>query len=115
MSPGQVVGTALRNGIPSIAFTYTEPTVFYEYMYDIAVLAHANGLKTVMVSNGYIDPEPLAALLPYLDAANIDLKTFDESLYRRVAGESCNRYSTRCLPYGRQGSGPRLPTWSFRT
>lgn len=86
MSPGQVVGTALRYGIPSIAFTYTEPTVFYEYMYDIAVLAHANGLKTVMVSNGYIDPEPLADLLPYLDAANIDLKTFDESLYRRVAG-----------------------------
>ena len=63
MSPKQVVEAALRNNAPSIAFTYTEPTVFYEYMFDTAVLAHAEGLKTVMISNGYINPAPLADLI----------------------------------------------------
>ncbi len=86
MSPKQVVEAALRNNAPSIAFTYTEPTVFYEYMFDTAVLARSKGLKTVMISNGYINPTPLADLIPYLDAANIDLKSLDDATYRTLTG-----------------------------
>jgi len=86
LSPGQIINMALRHKTPSIAFTYTEPTVFYEYMFDIAVKAHEKGLKTVMVSNGYINSGPLEALCPYIDAANIDLKCFDDKMYRRLTG-----------------------------
>lgn len=86
MLPRQVAEMAVSCHAPSIAFTYTEPTVFYEYMFDSAVLAREKGLKTVAVSNGYINLEPLAALIPYLDAANIDLKCFDDKLYRRLTG-----------------------------
>ncbi|HRW94994.1 MAG TPA: AmmeMemoRadiSam system radical SAM enzyme [Bacteroidales bacterium] len=86
LSPEQIVKMALHENVPSIAFTYTEPTVFYEYMFDIAVKAHENGLKTVMVSNGYINTAPLEALCPYIDAANIDLKCFDDKMYRHLTG-----------------------------
>ena len=86
MLPDQVAEMAVNCHVPSIAFTYTEPTVFYEYMYDSAVVAREKGLKTVAVSNGYINPEPLATLIPYLDAANIDLKCFDDKTYRRLTG-----------------------------
>lgn len=86
MLPRQVAEMAVSCHAPSIAFTYTEPTVFYEFMFDSAVLAREKGLKTVAVSNGYINLEPLAALIPYLDAANIDLKCFDDKLYRRLTG-----------------------------
>ncbi|MDD4064782.1 MAG: AmmeMemoRadiSam system radical SAM enzyme [Bacteroidales bacterium] len=86
LSPGQIINMALRHKTPSIAFTYTEPTVFYEYMFDIAVKAHEKGLKTIMVSNGYINSGPLEALCPYIDAANIDLKCFDDKMYRRLTG-----------------------------
>lgn len=103
LSPAQVVQTALRYKVPSIAFTYTEPTVFYEYMYDIAVLAHENGLKTVMVSNGYLDPEPLAALVPYLDAANIDLKCFDDKTYRHLTGGKLQPVLDTLLTMGKSG------------
>ncbi len=77
-SPQEIIDQALAYHTRLIAFTYTEPTVFYEYMYDIAVLAHKNKAKTVMVSNGYINREPLLDLCPHLDAANIDLKCFDQ-------------------------------------
>jgi pyruvate formate lyase activating enzyme len=69
-----------------IAFTYTEPTVFYEYMYDTARIARGKGLKVVWISNGYINREPLLDLCPYLDAANIDLKCFEDAMYRKLTG-----------------------------
>jgi len=84
MSPEQVVAEAIRLGVTSISFTYTEPTVFYEYMYDIAKLARAKGLKTSIVSNGYINPEPLKELLKVLDAVKIDLKGFTQRFYQEV-------------------------------
>lgn len=86
LSPKAVVELALKEGSDSIAFTYTEPTIYFEYMLDIAKLAKENGLKTVMISNGFINPEPLAELCPYLDAANIDLKVFDEVVYKKLTG-----------------------------
>lgn len=70
----------------SIAYTYTEPTVFYEYVLDIAKLAKDRGLKSVFISNGYITEEPLRKIAPYLDAANIDLKGISEDFYQKVCG-----------------------------
>jgi len=65
-----------------IAYTYNEPFTFYEFVLETAQLAQTNGLKNVMVSNGYINPEPLKKLLPFIDAFNIDLKAFTENFYR---------------------------------
>jgi pyruvate formate lyase activating enzyme len=79
-----VVRNALESNCRSIAYTYSEPTVFYEYVYDTAVLAKRRGLCNVMVSAGYINPRPLAELAPLFDVVKIDLKGFSESFYRRV-------------------------------
>jgi len=86
MSPEKVVNDALNSGSEIIAFTYNEPTVFYEYMFDVAKLAKEKGLKTVVVSSGYINPEPLKQLLPYIDAYKIDLKAFKEEFYTKFTG-----------------------------
>ena len=83
LSPEEIVDICLKRGLPSIAYTYTEPFTWFEYMYDIAVLAHAKGLKNILVSAGYVEKEPLRELLPYIDAANIDIKAMDDAIYRR--------------------------------
>lgn len=88
LPPEAVVELAGENNIPSIAFTYTEPTVFYEYVLDTAKLAHEKNIKTVIVSNGYINEKPLLDLCHFLNAANIDLKCFDTHLYRKLTGGS---------------------------
>ncbi len=85
-SPEAVVDAALRSGARSIAFTYSEPTIFYEYMLDIARLAQARGLKTLVVSAGYINPDPLRALLPHIDAYKIDFKAFSSEFYENLTG-----------------------------
>ncbi|RKZ29903.1 AmmeMemoRadiSam system radical SAM enzyme [bacterium] len=74
MMPEQVVQQALTSGCKSIAYTYSEPTVFFEYMYDTGVLAHQAGLKNVWITCGYINEEPLRKLCEVLDGANVDLK-----------------------------------------
>ena len=86
VSPTEMVDLCVKRGLPSIAYTYTEPFTWFEYMYDIAILAHEKGLKNILVSAGYVSPEPLRELLPYLDAANIDIKAMDDSFYRRYCG-----------------------------
>lgn len=86
MSPEELIADTLRQNCSMIAFTYTEPTVFYEYMLDTARLAKEKGIKTVMISNGYISLEALSALVPYLDAVNIDLKCFDPGIHRLLTG-----------------------------
>ena len=83
-APEQVVETARRQGCLSIAYTYSEPIVFYEYVADTAALARQQGLKNVLVSAGYINREPLRRLCGVLDAANVDLKAFDDGFYRKV-------------------------------
>jgi pyruvate formate lyase activating enzyme len=70
--------------LPSIAFTYNEPTIFFEYTYDTAVLAHEKGIKNVYVSNGYASSEAIKLISPYLDAINIDLKSFSKDFYLKV-------------------------------
>ena len=85
LSPKDVVNLAKRYKTPSIASTYSEPTAFYEYMYDVSKLAKKEGIKTTMHSNGSINSEPLEELCEYLDAANIDLKFFDHDKYFKVS------------------------------
>ncbi len=92
-SPEQVVQAAQRYGSRSIAYTYTEPTIFFEYSYDIARLAHAGGIASVYVTNGYMTTEMLDLFQgvgdghePWLDAANVDLKAFRDATYKRVCG-----------------------------
>ncbi len=85
-TPQQVVESALRQGCRSISYTYVEPTVFFEFAYETAVLAREAGLKNIFVSNGYTSAEATRKLAPYLDANNIDLKAFTDKFYREVCG-----------------------------
>ncbi len=80
-SPEAIVEEARRRKLFSISFTYTEPTVYYEYVYDISAMAKENGMKTSIVSNGYIRQEPLLKLLKLLDAVKIDLKGYGNAFY----------------------------------
>jgi pyruvate formate lyase activating enzyme len=81
ISPEELVKIALKNHAYSISYTYTEPTVFFELMLETARLAHQQGIKNVMVSNGYMSSQALSLLGPFLDAANIDLKAFNDNFY----------------------------------
>ncbi len=81
-SPEDVVAAARRAHCRSIAYTYTEPTVFFEFAYDTAKLAHQEGLLNVFVTNGYMTSEALHMIEPYLDAANVDLKAFSDDFYK---------------------------------
>jgi len=85
-SPESIVEAALDSGCASISFTYTEPTVYFEYALDIAELARRANLKTALVSNGYISTEPLRMIAPHIDCANIDLKSYRDEFYRSVCG-----------------------------
>ncbi len=85
MTPEQIVKEAKQARCESISYTYTEPTIFFEFAYDCARLARENGIKNVFVSNGYTSPEAVKLIAPYLDANNIDLKG-DENFYRKVSG-----------------------------
>jgi pyruvate formate lyase activating enzyme len=84
LPPDQVVAQALRSGSTAIAFTYSEPTVFYEYMFDTAQIARAQGMRSVVISAGYIEQEPLQQLCAVVDAIKIDLKGINEQFYRDV-------------------------------
>lgn len=88
LSPAEVVRQAKQSGSLSVSYTYTEPTVFFEYAFDTAVLAKKEGLANNFVTNGYIEAEPLKVIAPYLDAANVDLKSFREEYYRKICGAS---------------------------
>ncbi len=82
LDPEKIVDLTVRSGSPTIAYTYTEPTVFYEYMLQCAKLAKKRGLRNIFHSSGYINPEPLSEILKYTDACNIDLKGFSEKYYQ---------------------------------
>ena len=86
LSPEAVVELCLEHHCPGIAYTYTEPLTYLEYITDTARLAHKAGLWNILVTAGYVCQEPLNDLLPYLDAANIDLKSFSDDIYMKVSG-----------------------------
>lgn len=103
LPPERVVERAMAAGCSSISYTYTEPTIFFEYAFDIAVLAHEQGLKNIFVTNGYITDEALAAIAPYLDGANIDLKGFTEQFYHEVVGARLAEVLATIRSYRRLG------------
>lgn len=84
----EIIDSALASRCPSISYTYTEPTVYFEFAYDCAVLAKQKGLKNIFVTNGYMSKEALKYIRPYLDAANVDLKSFREDFYSKVCKAS---------------------------
>jgi len=84
LAPEQAVALARSEGSLGLAYTYSEPLVWFEYVRDTAKLARAAGLKNVVVTNGFIEPGPLEELVPWIDAANVDLKSMDEAFYRKV-------------------------------
>jgi len=84
--PEKIVREALRTGCKSIAYTYTEPTIFFEYALDTMKLAHKKGLKNCWISNGYFSKQTLEKIASYLDAINIDLKCFSEKNYQKYTG-----------------------------
>ncbi|MFX0068979.1 MAG: AmmeMemoRadiSam system radical SAM enzyme [Candidatus Hodarchaeota archaeon] len=86
VTPERIVKLAKQYNCSSIAYTYTEPVIFYEYAYDISRLASDEGIKNIFITNGYITEEALREISPYLDAANIDLKSFSDDFYRKNCG-----------------------------
>jgi len=86
VSPQEIVQAALKNECASISYTYTEPTIFFEYALDIAKLAKEKGLYNNFVTNGYMSRECLEMIQPYLDAANVDLKFFRDEAYKKICG-----------------------------
>ncbi len=84
--PHEIVEQARRTRCTSISYTYTEPTIFMEYALDVAEPAHRAGIKNVFVTNGYLSRESLKSLAPFLDAANVDLKAFDDDFYGKQCG-----------------------------
>src|SRR5271168_2011159 len=83
-SPETIARAALELGCRSVAFTYNDPVIFYEYAMDVAEACHAAGIKTVAVTAGYISPGPRAAFFRHMDAANVDLKAFSEDFYFKI-------------------------------
>ena len=86
IDPKLLVDIAIRENSVGIAFTYTEPLIWFEYIIDVAKIGKPKGLSMVAVTNGYINPEPLDELLDYIDAMNIDLKAMDDEVYRKLIG-----------------------------
>ena len=85
-TPEEVIAAAKIAGCDTIAYTYTEPTVFFEFAYDTALLAQEEGVKNVFVSNGYLSDEAARQIAPYLDAINVDLKAFSNKFYKTMCG-----------------------------
>jgi pyruvate formate lyase activating enzyme len=88
LEPSEVVTAALKHGCRSISYTYTEPTIFFEYAYDTARLAKKKGIANVFVTNGYMSAQALETIHPYLDACNVDLKSFREDFYKKICRAS---------------------------
>jgi pyruvate formate lyase activating enzyme len=98
-TPAEVVDAAGRTGCRSISFTYTEPTIFFEFALEAARLARTRGLRTVFVTNGYMTPEAIEMIAPVLDAANVDLKGFTQKYYKGICGADLRHVQAalRCL------------------
>jgi len=110
LTPQEIVRRAQDNNCSSISYTYTEPTVFFEFACDTARLASEAGLKNIFVTNGYISREALATIAPFLDAANIDLKGFTEVFYRDVVHAHLSEVLDSIIGYREQGIWLELTT-----
>jgi pyruvate formate lyase activating enzyme len=101
--PDAVVHAAVKSGCRSIAYTYSEPTTFYEYMIDTARIARTSGLYNIWVSNGFINQEPLLALCRVLDGANVNLKSISDDVYRKLNGGRLKPVLDTFITLHRQG------------
>jgi len=99
----EVVNRASRMGCSSIAYTYNEPTIFYEYALDIQKLAKKKGIRGIYVTNGYMNSEPIKELAKYVEAANIDLKGFDEKYLKEVCAQELKPLLTAIKAYKKNG------------
>ena len=93
-TPENVVNDALRGSCQSISYTYTEPTVYFEFAFDTAKIAKEKGLRNVFVTNGYMTPEAVHMISPFLDAANVDLKAFTDEYYKKYCGTRLEHVKT---------------------
>jgi pyruvate formate lyase activating enzyme len=117
MMPEKVVQESVNNNCRSIAYTYSEPMTFYEYTYETAILAKKAGIRNIVKSNGYINPDPLKKLCSVIDAANIDLKSFSDSSYLRLTGGKLQPVLDSLKIYKDMGvwleiTNLIVPTWS---
>ena len=117
LMPDRVVQQAVVTGCASIAYTYSEPTTFYEYAYDTAAIARTRGIRNVWKSSGYINEEPLRKLCKVIDAANIDLKGFDDRIYRELNGVSLGPVLQTLKIFKEEGvwleiTNLVIPTWT---
>jgi pyruvate formate lyase activating enzyme len=117
LMPVKVVEETLKADCKSIAYTYSEPVTFYEYVLDTATLAKKSGLKNIMVSNGFINEKPLRALCKVVDAATIDLKSFDETIYMKLNDGKLQPVLDTLSIYKEEGvwleiSNLVIPSWS---
>jgi pyruvate formate lyase activating enzyme len=117
LAPAEVVRECIANDCRSIAYTYSEPITFYEYTLETATLARKAGIKNVIKSNGYINPEPLKNLCPVIDAVNIDLKAFTESAYLKLTGGKLQPVLDSLKVYKEMGvwleiTNLVVPTWT---
>ena len=102
-TPESVVAAAIQGNCRSISYTYTEPTIFFEFAYQTARLAAEKGLKNVFVTNGYMTEEALEMIHPCLDAANVDLKAFTEKYYRELCGAKLNHVKETLIQMKNRG------------
>lgn len=96
LQPSALLAMVQKRNLQSVAFTYAEPSIWFEYVLDCSRLLKQNGIKSVLVSNGYIEPEPLEELLPSIDAMNIDIKSMDEEFYRKLCAASLSPVLKTC-------------------
>jgi pyruvate formate lyase activating enzyme len=117
LMPEKVVSECIKNKCESIAYTYSEPVTFYEYVFETAVIARKSGIKNIVKSNGYINPEPLKKLCTVIDGANIDLKSFNASTYLKLSGGKLQPVLDSLLIYRDMGvwleiTNLVVPSWS---
>ena len=117
LPPERVVAAARSTGCQSIAYTYSDPIIFYEYMMDTARLARPHGLLNIMVTAGYIEQRPLIELCPFIQAANVDLKGITDEFYQRMSQATLRPVQEAIMTMKRQGVFVELtnlivPTWN---
>lgn len=110
ISPEDIVINAKRQGCRSISYTYTEPTIYFEYALETARIAAQNGIKNNFVTNGYINQDPIDMIAPYLDAANIDLKSFSDDFYKKICGARLQPVLDSIAYYRKKGIWTEITT-----
>lgn len=103
LSPQAIVDACRNRSVPTVAYTYSEPVIFYEYMYDTAELGHRHGIKSVVITGGYIEQKPLDDLLPHLDAVKVDLKAIRGDYYKSIVDSELQPILDRLLQIKKSG------------